>query len=161
MALFERRLVAVALAVVVAAALQAPVIAAGKQRTRAVELRYTAPTPGFFAFCDADRPEITVGCVQVMPEKGERFIHVQIADASGTATQGYVNQDSNGDGSSDVDGLFCGSTEFPLKIVPKVPITIYVLAHLSDCPDSVGTTGTMTATFGSDYDAVAKAGASR
>lgn len=89
--------------------------------------------------------------------KGERFIHVEINDASGTPTQGFVNQDANEDGSSDIDGLICGRTEEPLKVVPKIPIHIFVLAHLSDCPDSFGTTGTVTAILGRTASEVAKA----
>ena len=140
--------------------LHATASADGRSPTRKVEGRYAVSTPGFFAFCPLEGAP-GFGCVRITPQKGERFVHVEINDASGTPTQGFVNQDSNGDGSSDIDGLICGRTEDPLKVVPEVPINIFVLAHLSDCPDSAGTTGTVTATFGKRMAEVAAAAESR
>ena len=140
-----RKIVAGVLALTTLTALQIPP-ASGRVRPREVVTRYVAPTPGFTALCVEGRPGF--GCVRVTPRKGERFVYVEIADASGTPTQGFVNQDWNGDGSSDTDGLICGRTEEPIRVKPEVPIHIYVIAHLSDCPESYGTTGTVTAVFG-------------
>ena len=150
-----RRIVVSVLALTTLIALQMQP-ASGRARPREVVSRYAAPTPGFTAFCYIEGAP-GVGCVRVTPRKGERFVYVEIADASGTATQGFVNQDWNGDGSSDIDGLICGRTEEPIRVKPEVPIHIYVLAHLPDCPDSYGTTGTVTTVFGKNASEVTPA----
>ena len=153
--MLRRMILAAALVALVALALESTSIASTGQRPRKVEARYVIPTPGFYALCVEGYPGF--GCVRITPREGERFIHVELRDASGTKTQGFVNQDANDDGSSDIDGLICGRTEAPLKVEPEVPILIFVLAHQSDCPDSVGTTGTVVATFGKTAKEVAQA----
>ena len=71
------------------------------------------------------------GCVQFTPKANERFIHVEVEDETGTPVYAYVNQDTNGDGRSDIDGAICGRTESPLRVVPEVPVNVFVLAGQS------------------------------
>lgn len=97
-----------------------------------------------------------LGCVRFTPKAGERFIHVEVQDATGMPVYAYVNQDANGDGYSDIDGAICGRTRYPLRIVPHVPVHVFVLPSYSFCPGAVATRGTVEATLGG-YEAVRRA----
>ena len=148
-----RSVAVLTLGLVMGAALWSPATA-DRAKTRTVKSDYT--TPMFYqvtAHCGAG-----LGCVRIVPRARDRFVHVEISDATGTATYAYVNQDADGDGYSDIDGAICGRTESPLQVVPGVPIHVFVLAQwVPYCADGVGTQGTVTALFGSNYAAVVRA----
>ncbi len=135
-------------------ALALPARAGGGGKTRSVSGTY-AVSSFFPAFRCAESEG--VGCVRFTPKAGERYIHVEVQDAAGLDVYAYVNQDADGDGYSDIDGAICGRTEFPLRIVPGVPVHVFVFTSYTYCPGAVATHGTIEVTLGGGYDVVRKA----
>lgn len=134
-------------------ALGAPAVARNKAATRSEEGSYLHPSFEVFR-CERENSN---GCVEFFPQAKERFIHVEVTDAAGMAVYAYVNQDADRDGWSDIDGPICGRTEYPLRIVPEVPVRVFILPTWSLCPGAVATTGTVEAIFGNSYAEVFKA----
>ncbi len=97
------------------------------------------------------------GCVEVVPRRGERFVHAAIADDAGGDVYGYVNQDVDGDGMSDFGGPFCKESGFPIRIQPQVPVRIFIMTHTDHCPGQIATKGTVSITLGSSVAAVREA----
>lgn len=130
-----------------------PAQAGQDDKTRTASGAYLVPSILAFSCQETNG----VGCVQFLPRRGERYIHVEVRDAGGMAVYAYVNQDSTNDGISDIDGPICGRTQFPLRIVPGVPVRVFVLPTYEMCPGAVATHGTVEATFGGSYGVVRKA----
>lgn len=86
------------------------------------------------------------GCIVLPVAPKERFVDVQISDASGTTAPGFVAQSDNPDTWTPI----CGGTDRPLKINPGVEVTIWVYAYrapnLPPCAGA-GTSGTVTVRF--------------
>lgn len=130
-----------------------PARAGDAEKTRTVSGTYLVPSIRAFSCQETNG----IGCVKFLPRRGERFIHVEVRDASGMAVYAYVNQDSTNDGVSDIDGAICGRTQFPLRIVPQVPVRVFVLPTYTMCPGAFATHGTVEATFGGSYGDVKRA----
>jgi hypothetical protein len=133
--------------------LSAPAVAERGPGTRTETGNYLMPSISAFQ-CQKDN---SVGCVVLTPEGNERFIHVEVKDASGMAVYAYVNQDADGDGYSDIDGPICGQTDYPLRITPRVPVRVFILPAYTFCPGAIATQGTVEGIFGTSYGAVWKA----
>lgn len=91
-----------------------------------------------------------VGCVFFNARSTERFVHIEIEDASGEAVKAWVRFDVDGDG--DIDGdwkQMCERTSEPLRIVPGTIVNVMI--QTGDCdrrPGSIAPAGgTVTATF--------------
>ncbi|MEA2432832.1 MAG: hypothetical protein QOG54_289 [Actinomycetota bacterium] len=126
-----------------------------KRTERSVEVTYQAPgigatTPGPSAGVCPFADPTTQECIEIAPELGEKYIKVEIADATGQKVAGYISQgDVDGDGISDLYGDFCGGHEAPIKMASPgalVRISFYAGAK-TDCAPSTPTTGTITVTF--------------
>ena len=101
--------------------------------------------------------EAGYGGVTFLPKAGERYIEVAIEDSSGQVPYVYVNQDPDGDGTSNTgaEGVVCGGKSERIQIEPKVTVTVivqlspvYTFVPPTSCPDGgPATTGTVTATF--------------
>lgn len=133
------------------AAVAASPATAGKKRRveRTVEADYMAPAP-------AAHPVVTVcnrdgvvtgnrGCVVFPTTARERFVHVEIHDASGLPVQGFIALE----GELQPEWRpFCGATAEPVPIGGTVTVLVYSYtpAGLPPCLGTA-TTGTVAATF--------------
>jgi hypothetical protein len=110
----------------VAGALSAPATAKKKKKrvARVVEVDYQGPGVG------ASSPAGSVGycyqfpisdaCLTVIPEAGEKYIKIEVTDASGTNIAGFISQgDLDGDGIGDLYGDFCGAHAEPIQLEVK------------------------------------------
>jgi len=77
----------------------------------------------------------------------EKYVTVEVTDASGTAISGSVGQDPDGDSFTDEKGTYCGSTEDPISIEPGVDIVVYVDQGTCAGGPSLVTQGTIKVTF--------------
>jgi hypothetical protein len=122
---------------------------------RVVEIDYQAPglgvsTPGpgggICPFADPTTQE----CIEIAPALEERYIKVEIDDATGMSVAGYISQgDTDGDGIGDLYGDFCGAHEEPIAL-QAVGAPVRISFYNGTCADgtpSVATTGTITVTF--------------
>ncbi|HJR46104.1 MAG TPA: hypothetical protein VJ927_10925 [Actinomycetota bacterium] len=119
---------------------------------RVVELAYDSPGVGVAVQGGATGYPIGFPSSQDMPTSGEeRYVKVEIVDASGQKVNGSLAQ-SDQDGDMFVDDLgepFCGATEEPIEFEPGTTV-VGVYAHNGTCADgtpSIMTTGTVTLTF--------------
>lgn len=149
-----RRALAVALAVgLLAGAFVAPAEAAKKKKKkveRVVEITYEAPalgTPSTVGVCF--RP--TNSCGDIATGATEKFVKMEIDDASGTAVAFTLGQDTDPDtfGTETTYGDFCGTTgDKPIEIQPGAPLIVFPWAFGDVvCPGAFGTTGTIKATL--------------
>ncbi|MGH2735819.1 MAG: hypothetical protein ACRDKZ_09585 [Actinomycetota bacterium] len=92
----------------------------------------------------------TNSCADFVPVKGEKFMTVEITDATGVPVYFSVAQDTDPDavGSEKDLGEFCGKTEKPIKrFATGAQITVFPWSvGSSDCP-GIATQGVVTATF--------------
>jgi len=110
-----------------AGAMSAPATAKKKKKKKAkrvervVEVDYQGPGVG------ASSPGGSVGycyqfpvsdaCLTVVPMPGEKYIKIEVTDASGTAIAGFISQgDLDGDGIGDLYGEFCGAHAEPIQL---------------------------------------------
>lgn len=152
-----RRAIVVLLAVsLAAAALAAPAEARKRKRKpkpkrveRTVESSYQAPaigTPETGGVCL--RP--TNSCGDIPTGAEERFVLVEITDASGTAVAFSLGQDTDPNtlGTESDLGVFCGTTGEAIAIEPGFPLIVFPWAlGGATCPGSVATQGTIKATL--------------
>ena len=91
-----------------------------------------------------------LGCVDLIPRAGMKYLKLRIKDDSGTSTYAAVSQDLDGDGVGDVDyPSVCGKTTKAIKIRPGYEVTVFIKGGPGadpPCP-GVGTSGTVQATF--------------
>jgi hypothetical protein len=93
-----------------------------------------------------------VGGVGFTPPDFAEFMTVQINDQAGQAlgrkTSGTICQDVTGDGTCDGSRSFCGQIATPFAIQPGFDVTVFVDgANTCGSDPSIGSTGTVTATF--------------
>lgn len=147
-------------AALIGGALVAPAGAAKKKKKvvrteRVVEVAYETPgigvatparTGGVCPFADAQAQQ----CVEVFPEAGEKYVKVEVKDATGQKAYGFISQgDVDGDGISDGYGTFCGAHEAPVELAAPgaaVRVSFYPGAT-TGCAPSIATTGTVVYTF--------------
>jgi hypothetical protein len=91
-----------------------------------------------------------LGCVDLIPRAGMKYLKLRIKDQSGTSTYAALSQDLDGDGLGDVDlPNVCGRNAKPIKIRPGYSVTVFINGGPGSdppCP-GVGTSGTVQATF--------------
>lgn len=88
----------------------------------------------------------TLGQVTFPTRNGERWVRIDVTDASGQDIAFDVDQGA--DRSVEVDG--CGSSE-RIRIAGGRPVTVSILVHVSEdssCPMPTGTQGAVQAQFG-------------
>ncbi len=118
---------------------------ASREAVATYELAWpSSPSTGEGCFGDDNCPTFSVS-------RSERWVSIDVEDASGTPTAFKIAQITDADDSSTetVGGPFCGSSgKQPVKLTPGARIIIRVYA-LGDtvCPGSVGTSGRIRAVF--------------
>lgn len=95
--------------------------------------------------CDGDAQP----CFEFAAEDGERYITVSIEDAADASVLAWIQQDVDGDGTSDGEWKkICNSTTAPLRIAPGA--VVRVMLDAGRCPDgsdSAPTQGSISVTF--------------
>ena len=88
-------------------------------------------------------------CLTMIPEAGEKYIKIEVTDASGTAIAGFISQgDLDGDGLGDLYGEFCGAHAEPIQLeVPGGAFDLSLYDGVCGTGPSVMTTGTIKVTF--------------
>ena len=142
----------------VGGALLAPAAEAGKRtksKPRVVKATYHTPALGVATpvvsggISTCTNGAANVGCIEIPTTARDRYVKIQVTDASGQNVGGYVSQgDTNGDGIGDLFGDFCGKHRSPVPITPGRPLKVSVYGGTcADGSPSVVTTGTIKATF--------------
>jgi hypothetical protein len=143
----------------VAGAMAAPATAKKKKKKkpvrveRVVEVEYQGPgvgvssPAGSVGYCY--QFPVSDACLTVIPEAGEKYIKIEVLDASGTAVAGFISQgDLDGDGIGDLYGEFCGSHAEPIQLeVPGGPFDLSLYDGVCGTGPSVMTTGTIKITL--------------
>jgi hypothetical protein len=91
-------------------------------------------------------------CPQIPTATTERFVRIEIEDATGTATAFFLGQNTDPDSPALEEdyGTFCGSTgKKPIRLEALGAPLVVVPLVFGDvvCPGAVGTTGTVKATL--------------
>lgn len=144
-----------AMVVVIALALVAPAAARPAPGPRQVEDTYQTPSvaiqapTGQSAYACSTRDmngHSNVGCLTFSTRYGERYVDIEITDASGLPVPAWVGHE----GVPGVGGEICGVTEKPIRIVPGLTLDVWIYPTIVDplCPGT-GTTGTVRAVFSS------------
>lgn len=116
-----------------------------KRVERVVEVVYQAPAIGSGAGVCL-RP--TNSCGDIPIGLKEKFVKIEITDATGLPVFFGVGQDTDPDavGTETSHGEFCGSTgDDPIEVLPGYTLIVFPWA-VGTCP-GVATTGTVTATL--------------
>ena len=141
----------------VAGSLAAPAVAGKKKKKksarveRVVELAYDVGSPGVsgaVGLCLAAQVEGTA-CINTPVGIEEKFVMIEVDDASGLAPAGILAQDSNPDSPGfEIFADFCGSTDEPIEIpLPGAELRISLYTAPSPTCPGVTTTGTIKATL--------------
>lgn len=145
-------LVVIAVAALLAGAL-APAAGAGKPKRKKIErtaqLTYLGAT-GVRGVQDSPCARDAVGCVVFPIEKGERYVSLDIADASGGNVWASVYIYGYSDGTDTHDHI-CGKSDSPLAIASGVEELVVVITQTTGgatnpC-DGAATHGEVTAVF--------------
>jgi len=114
---------------------------------RVVEIAYTGTGVGVATpaasggICPATSPENTGTCIEVPLQTGEKFVKVELKDATPLKAPGFISQgDQDGDGIGDLFGEFCGAHEQAVPLVNLNPVRVSF--YSGTCAD--GTPGTTT-----------------
>lgn len=125
-----------------------------KPKPRVVSDTYDAPavgvaTPVVSGGASGCTGGNNVGCVEFPTTAKDKFVMIEVTDASGQKAGGYVSQgDTNGDGVGDLFGDFCGAHAGPVAITPGIPLKVSLYnGTCADGSPSTVTTGTVKATF--------------
>ena len=133
----------------IAGALSMPATAKKKKKKkpvrveRTVEGQYTGAAAGLYGNAGGN----TIGGFAFASGAEEKYVMVEITDASGTTISGSVGQDPDGDMTTDEKGTLCGSTEEPIAIEPGVEVVVYVNQGACNGGPSIVTQGTIAVTF--------------
>ncbi|MGH2806753.1 MAG: hypothetical protein ACRDKT_05700 [Actinomycetota bacterium] len=135
-------------------ALVAPVAEAAekKRHERRFEDTYASPAQivevpdvggSYVCSSGGSGPTRNLGCVEIPIKPTERFLELEIVDASGLPAPAWVAQEGTHAG-----GPVCGSTDKPMRIAPGVAILLWMYPYMASplCP-GISTTGTVTATL--------------
>ena len=141
-----------AVAAILLAVTGAPAQAKPSSRTVSEPYQHSAVgVQEVFGYCwtvyRRDQPAENHGCVRFQAGARERYVAIQIADASGLPVAAIGAQDRDHDGYNEVEFRFCGSVEGQ-KVVDGELIVWLPMATTANaaCPGHA-TTGTVTATF--------------
>lgn len=152
-----RRAIAVALALgLLVGAFVGPAEAGKKKKKkkapvkveRVVEYEYTGPGIGFSSpgasagYCYPD----PTACATFIPEAGEKYIKIEVTDATGTTIAGSISQgDQDGDGIGDLYGEFCGAHPEPIELaVESTPFDLSMYSGTCYGPEAGGSPSIMT-----------------
>ena len=127
---------------------------AGKKKKRVervAESVYDAPAIGT-ATAGGVCPHATNSCALIATGAQDRFVRVDVEDATGTPVAFSLGQDTDPDalGTEVIYGDFCGTTgDEPIALeAPGLEILTFVWAWGDvACPTGIATTGTVIATF--------------
>ena len=135
---------------------------AGKKKVkkveRMVEVEYMgggigiaspAASGGVCPMDPAASPDEQPVCIEVLPTIKEKYVQVQMEDATGMSIAGYVSQgDTDGDGIGNLYGDFCGGHPEPIKMLASAPLRVsFYNGACDDGTPSIVTQGTITVTF--------------
>ncbi len=144
--------VAVALAGLLAVSVQAGPAEAGKKKKKVerVEERAYVGATGVRGLQDNGCAGEPVGCVVFPIEPGERFVSIDVADASGDDVWASVYTYGYSDG-TDTHEHVCGRTDAPLALTDGLEELVVITTQTTGgvtnpCPGPA-TQGTVTATF--------------
>lgn len=136
---------------VVASSTAGAAAAKKKRHERRVEDSYATPAAlvdaagAFVGACahGGSGPTRNLGCVAFPTTPTERFLELEIVDATGLPAPAWVVQED-----SDTGGPVCGKTDKPMRIARGVEIFIWIYPYMLSplCP-GVSTTGTVKATL--------------
>jgi hypothetical protein len=132
----------------VAGALSMPASAKKKKKKpkrveRTAEGQYTGAAAGLYGNVGGN----TIGGFSFATGSEEKYVKVEVTDATGTTISGSVGQDPDGDMQTDEKGTYCGATEEPIQIEPGVDIVVYVDQGTCNGGPSVVTQGTIKVTL--------------
>jgi hypothetical protein len=121
---------------------------------RVVEAAYQAPGIGATVngagggACPFADPT-TQTCIEFPLQAGEKYVKVEITDATGGSVAGSVSQgDTDGDGIGNLYGQFCTAHPQPIPMEsPSAPLRVSFYAGGSPDCVSTPTTGTIKVTF--------------
>jgi hypothetical protein len=125
-----------------------PAAQAGRRKpqvktTRTVSYQYNAPAGAAGPAGTAQMCVDNNGCYSFGPERGEKYLTLEITDATGTPAPFLV---STGDGTSAATRVYCGKTDAPVWLnAGPVQVTVGA-ASPPDCAGA-GTTGTISGVF--------------
>lgn len=135
---------------VVLGAFAAPAAEAKKKKKKKINRTATATydTPAIGVGGVAGVCSGANGCAAFPAAPGEKFIQVEVTDASGTPVYGRIAQDLDGDNQADTAVAFCGKSD-KVVIEPGAAINVFIYANgaLPAPCAGVGTNGTVKATF--------------
>jgi hypothetical protein len=130
-----KRAIVVALILgLIAGALAAPA-AAQKKKKKKKNVRVERVVEGMYETPAIGHPDVivgcagTTGCATIGVAANERFVKIEIEDASGLPVYATAGQDLDGDQLADKSFSFCGTTgEEPMEIEPGFEINIFISA---------------------------------
>lgn len=133
-----------------------PTHAAGAKKERRATARYLFPAPAVHpthppagqttTVCvQTGAPDEGGGCVFFPTRPGERFVDLEVRDATGLPVQAFVAIEDEGQGDW---RPFCGETDEPLRVYGTVTVIFYAYTPvgLPPCPGAA-TTGSVEAVF--------------
>lgn len=97
--------------------------------------------------CPSD-PDADMGCVEFEARSYERYLSLDISDASGNSVAAIVGIDANRNGDTEDNFEICGNTDGFIRIPAGARIEIHLFADNDSCGQGNGPTrGSITATF--------------
>ena len=121
-----------------------------KRVERVVEHSYAAPSPGVPGVAGACLAAFTgdSGCIDIPVTLDDKFVMVDVTDASGQTPAAILAQDTNSNQPGfEIFHDFCGKTEEPVAITPGLTLRVSVYAGPSSSCAGIGTTGDMKVTL--------------
>ena len=124
-----------------------------KKKERKVELDYQFGSPGIPGAVGVCLASLADGsaCINTPTASTEKYVSVDVADASGQTPYGILAQDTDPDSTGfEVFANFCGATEEPVALPApgaELRISLYALPSPATGCVSVTTTGTINATL--------------
>lgn len=143
-----KRAIAVALALgLLGGALVAPAEAGKKRKPKRVERRAEASYTGAFNVLYFSTGGENFGGVAFPTGGSEKYLSLEIKDASGLPSFATVGQDLDGDDFADTSHEVCGKTEEPIKIEAGYDVTVFLKQGPCGGSPALVTQGTVSAIF--------------
>lgn len=143
-----KKAIAVALALgMLGGALIAPAQAGKKRKPKRVERQAEASYTGAFNVLYFSSGGQNFGGVAFPTGGSEKFVALEIKDASGLPSFATIGQDLDGDSFADTSHEMCGKTEEPIQIEPGYDVTVFLKQGPCNGGPALVTEGTVAATF--------------